>query len=147
MLDGDTRSRLIGPRMRGDGCAARAETWCRAFPGAPNQVGQARRFLADCLDGCTAADDAIVCLSELAANAVIHSNSRQPGGSFNVRVSRSRLGRIRVEVTDQGGPWSPGVDPDSQHGRGLLIVARLAAGWGISGQEDSRTAWLELDCP
>jgi hypothetical protein len=47
-------------------------------------------------------------------------------------------------VTDQGGPWHPVADPSGQHGRGLLIVASLAADWGIHSGPGSRTAWLEL---
>ena len=57
-------------------------------------------------------------------------------------------GRLRIEVTDQGGPWAPRPDHDAGHGRGLLIVGRLAADWGITGDGlTSRTAWFELDCP
>lgn len=124
--------------------AARSVTWQKSFPGLASQVGEARRFLAGRLDGCPVADDALVCLSELATNAVIHSDSRLPGGSFGVRGSMSPAGRLRVEVTDQGGLWHPVADPSGQHGRGLLIVASLAADWGIHGGPGRRTAWLEL---
>jgi serine/threonine-protein kinase RsbW len=128
------------------GLVAQSVDWQKSFPGIASQVGEARRFLAGNLDGCAVADDALVCLSELATNAVIHSDSRLPGGSFEVRGSMSPVGRLRVEVTDQGGPWNPVGDPSGQHGRGLLIVASLAADWGIYGGPDSRTAWLELGC-
>jgi serine/threonine-protein kinase RsbW len=121
------------------------QSWHRAFPGEASQVREARRFLAHCLAGCAVADDAVTCLSELAANAVLHSNSRLPGGSFTVHAGRGPSGRLRVEVVDQGGPWTPGPDLSGQHGRGLLIVARLAADWGIISHHDGRTAWLELD--
>jgi serine/threonine-protein kinase RsbW len=124
---------------------ARSVAWQKSFPGLASQVGEARRFLAGRLGDCPVADDALVCLSELATNAVIHSDSRLPGGSFEVRVSLSPAGRLRIEVTDQGGPWHPVADPSGQHGRGLLIVASLAADWGIPGGPDSRTAWLELE--
>ena len=120
-------------------------SWHRVFPGEASQVGEARRFLAGCLADCAVADDAMTCVSELAANAVLHSNSRLPGGSFTVKAGRDAGGRLRVEVADQGGPWEPSPDPGGQHGRGLVIVARLAADWGITGHLDSRTAWLELD--
>lgn len=120
-------------------------SWQRVFPGEASQVGEARRFLASCLAGCSVADDAITCLSELAANAVLHSNSRLPGGSFTIRAERGAAGRWRIEVIDQGGPWSPNPDPGGRDGRGLLIVGRLAADWGIAGGHDGRTAWCELD--
>jgi hypothetical protein len=118
--------------------------WQKSFPGLTSQVGEARRFAAGHLDGCPVADDAILCLSELVTNAVIHSGSRLPGGSFEIRGSVSPAGRLRVEVTDQGGPWHPVADPSGQHGRGLLIVASLATDWGIHGGPASWTAWLEL---
>ena len=126
------------------GLIARSVSWQKSFPGVASEVGEARRFLAGHLNGCPVADDALACLSELAANAVIHSDSRLPGGSFEVRGSTSPVGRLRIEVTDQGGPWHPVADPSGQHGRGLLIVANLATDWGITGGEVSRTAWLEL---
>ena len=34
--------------------------WCRDFPARPDQVGQARKFLAAALGGCPAADDAVL---------------------------------------------------------------------------------------
>jgi anti-sigma regulatory factor (Ser/Thr protein kinase) len=129
------------------GAALRAATWQRSFAGLASQISAARGFPTNCLSDCVAADDAVTCLSELATNAVLHSNSRLPGGSFAVRAGRSHLGRVHVEVTDQGGPWTPAAVPDSQHGRGLLIVASLAADWGITGHDDSRTAWFEMECP
>ena len=47
----------------------------RVFSATPSQVRQARKFLAAALDGCPIADDAILCLSELASNSVLHSNT------------------------------------------------------------------------
>jgi serine/threonine-protein kinase RsbW len=125
----------------------RPATWDRTFPGHAQEVWEVRRFITACLGDCPTADDVLICMSELAANAVVHSNSRLPGGAFTVRASKSQLGRIRVEITDQGGPWSPTTVTDDQRGRGLAIVASLAAAWGINGQDDGRTAWFELDCP
>ena len=111
-------------------------TWCRVFPAAGAQVGQARRFLAGILGDCPEAADAVLCLSELAANAVLHSHSARPGGRFTVRVCRAP-GWLRVEVTDEGGPWSPGTG--GGHGRGLAIVAALTGRMQVTG--------LGPDCP
>jgi len=118
---------------------------CRAFPAQPLQVAHARRFVAGVLAGLGAADDAVLCVSELASNAVLHSSSREPGGQFTVRVWTSAVGRIRAEVEDRGGPWAPDPDQDEERGRGLLIVAKLATRWGISGSRAARMAWLEID--
>jgi serine/threonine-protein kinase RsbW len=104
-------------------------TWSRAFPATPQQVGEARRFLAGILDGRSAADDAVLCLSELASNAVLHSRSAIPGAQFTVRATLKNA-QLRVEVSDDGGPWhSPDGGEDQQHGRGLGIVSCLATAW------------------
>src|ERR1035438_5456714 len=76
--------------------------WARACPAPPVQVREARRFLASALDGRPAADDAVLCLSEMVTNATVHSRSREPGGHFTVRAA-IRGGRLRVEVHARGG--------------------------------------------
>jgi serine/threonine-protein kinase RsbW len=120
---------------------------CRDFPARPEQVGRARRFLAAALDGCPAADDALLCLSELASNSVLHSASRRPGGAFRVRVEIRQGDYVRIEVSDEGGPWDerPGAD-----GRvhGLGIVRALAAASGTDGDPATGwIAWARLDWP
>lgn len=119
--------------------------WSRAFPATTTQIRESRQFLAALLAGHPAADDAILCLSELATNATLHSRSREPGGSFRVRVER--LGNhVRVEVTDQGGPWQPRASDNDQRGRGLLVVSRLAKNWGRTGDEHTGwTIWFEVE--
>lgn len=119
--------------------------WSRAFPATTNQVREARQFLAGLLDGHSAADDAILCLSELTTNAAVHSRSREPGGSFQVRAER-RGSHVRVEVTDQGGRWQPEVPSTDLNGRGLLVVTRLAHNWGRTGDEETGwTVWFEIE--
>src|SRR5262249_58602925 len=87
----------------------------RVFPGAAVQVREARRFLAGVLDGCPAGDDALLCASELATNAVLYSRSGRPGGRFAVR-SAVRAGRVRVAVEGEGGQWRAGGGPDGGKG-------------------------------
>jgi Histidine kinase-like ATPase domain len=110
----------------------------------PAQIGPARQFLARVLGGWPTADDAALCLSELAANAILHSRSAEPGGQFTVRVQLTGHD-LRVEVADGGGPWVWTAYPDEQHGRGLLIVDSLARSWGQSdGSDDGRIVWYEM---
>jgi serine/threonine-protein kinase RsbW len=118
---------------------------CRAFAAQPLQVAQARRFVAGVLSGFAVTADIVLCVSELASNAVLHSNSGAPGGQFVVRAWISAVGRIRAEVEDRGGPWVQNNDHDEERGRGLIIVASLATRWGITGSEAGRVAWLEFD--
>ena len=114
--------------------------WSRAFPAIPAHVRDARRFLATILDGHPKAGDSLLCLSELATNAVVHSRSRHPGGSFTVRVHLDSR-HLRVEVCDQGGPWHAPTQAnvDEEKGRGLQIVRQVATRWGCEGH--SRTGW------
>ncbi len=132
------------PGMAAASCPAPLQ---QVFRADASQVAAARGFLAALLAGGPAADEAVLCLSELATNAVVHSRSRQPGGSFTVRVQLDGQ-RLRVEVGDQGGPWdSPSrVRTDEQNGRGLLIVGRLASRWGCAGHSRTGwTVWYEMD--
>jgi serine/threonine-protein kinase RsbW len=124
--------------------AAAPPVTARVLAGDPGQVRAARRFLAGLLDGCPAADDALLCASELATNAVLHSRSGRPGGRFTV-CATVRAGSVRVEVTDEGGPWGHGRDGDGQNGRGLLIVCELASRWGRDEGGTGRTVWFEID--
>jgi len=123
--------------------AAAPPVTAQVFAGDAAQVREARRFLAGVLDGCPAAADALLCVSELATNAVLHSRSGRPGGRFTVRAT-VWAGRVRVEVTDEGGRWGHERDGDGQSGRGLLIVGELASRWGRDDGGAERTVWFEI---
>jgi hypothetical protein len=118
-----------------------------SYPGLPGQVRHVRRALAQALNECPVADESVLVVSELCANAAIHSNSREPGGRFTVRTEVRPEDCVWIEVTDQGGPWDrPNGDDDRPHG--LDIVAAIAGdgNWGIDGDGDSgRTVWVRLD--
>ena len=127
--------------------SASGRTWCRSFTATEDQAGEARRFLAGIVGNHPATDDAITRLAELAANAILHSRSAQPGGTFSVTLRRSAR-RIRIEVADQGGPWGSTMD-DPERGRGLRIVRALSACQGVIlvGQVSNpvrRTVWCEI---
>lgn len=115
----------------------------RSFRATADQVSEARRFLAQILGDCPLATDALACLSELATNSVLHSNSRLPGGWFIVRASVRQAG-LRVEVEDEGGPWEQRQERDDQRGRGLVIVDALSSAWAITGDGISRITWFEI---
>ena len=115
------------------------------YPGGIEHVSAIRADLHALLHDCPVADDVILCASELAANAVLHSNSRLPGGTFTVRAAVSP-GRhhIRIEVEDNGGPWISAPDDPTGH-HGLDILRALAKEWGINGDHTARTIWARFD--
>jgi hypothetical protein len=91
------------------------------------------------------AEDAALCVTELATNALLHSR-----GAFTVAVRRSTAG-IRVDVQDDQPQRLPVVVPDSLApldtgitGRGLILVAAIARRWGYFTTDVAKTIWFEL---
>ena len=116
------------------------------YPGTPEHIATVRADLRPLLHDCPAADDVILCASEFAANAALHSNSRLPGGTFTVRILISRGDFIRIEVHDNGGPWASAVTDSPGH-HGLDIVRALADKWGTDGDLTRRTTWAIFNWP
>ena len=58
----------------------------RTYPGTADQIAAVRADLCGLLAGCPVADDVILCASELAANAALHSDPRMPGAHFTVHT-------------------------------------------------------------
>jgi serine/threonine-protein kinase RsbW len=116
------------------------------YPGTPEHVSQVRADLRRGLGGCPIAEDVILCVSELAANAVLHSSSRKPGGTYTVRAESCPGANVRIEVEDDGGPWISSA-PDPASGRGLDIIRALAAEWGITTGPAGRAVWARINWP
>ena len=119
--------------------------WAGTFTGTPSQVAHARHAVAGMLAGCPRADDAILIVSELASNAILHSHSK--GQSFTVRAE-AFPGYLWLEVEDLGGPWN--LHPRAAaRPHGLDVVEALTGpdNWGVDGSERGRVVWcrLELD--
>jgi len=110
------------------------------YPGAAEHIRAVRANLRSLLVGCPMADDVILCASELAANAALHSNSCLVGGTFTVRAEISTGHHARIEVEDNGGPWTSTSNELPGH-HGLDIVRALATDWGIDGDQTTRTTW------
>ena len=114
------------------------------YPGSIKHVSAVRADLRALMHDCPRADEIILCASELAANAALHSRSRLPGGTFTVRATVNPGLYIRVEIEDNGGPWTGGIsDPTGHHGWDIVRV--LANGWGIEGHHPTRTIWARFD--
>lgn len=115
----------------------------------PRSVGDARRFLRRQLGQWEIEDDlvdtAVLCLSELVTNAVIHT-----GATSQVRVDLAGS-VLTVAVDDQGaaGAGAAGkrdvVDHLAVHGRGLALVDALTSRWGSEVVDFGTTVWFELE--
>ena len=117
----------------------------RRFADEAISVPLARAFTADVLAvwGVQARDAVLLVTTELVTNAVAHT------------VGYCELGLeladdvLRVEVTDRSTRLPSltvpsHVDPDSEGGRGLLIVEALSERFGISELGSAKTIWAEL---
>jgi anti-sigma regulatory factor (Ser/Thr protein kinase) len=120
------------------------QTYTGTFPGRPENVRHVRGILAELLHGCPAADDAVLLVSELCSNAVLHSNSGDPGGEYVVRAELHD-DWVWVEVEDQGGKWKTKKARIDGRGHGLDVVRTIANDSGIDGSEHGRVAWFRLD--
>jgi anti-sigma regulatory factor (Ser/Thr protein kinase) len=125
-------------------------TCTHEFAGKPESAREARAWAAQRLDGCPNADDAVLLLSELVANAVRHSASRD-GGVVRVRLSIAAGAWVRCEVRDEGPltltgsrdhePLAEDAAPAvtepgelAETGRGLWLVHELATRAGSNGR-------------
>lgn len=116
------------------------------YPGDARHICAVRADLRLLLAGCPLADEMILCASELAANAAVHSNSCLPGGTFTVRTRISPGHYARIEIEDDGGPWTWAATDAARH-HGLNVVRALATAWDIAGDDSRRTAWARFDWP
>lgn len=80
--------------------------------------------------------------SELVTNALAHGR-----GEIHLRVADEK-GHLRVEVSDEArlAPRQRDIGPQDESGRGLMLVERLSAAWGVSpsGSGPGKTVWFTL---
>ena len=122
----------------------------RRFLRQPAEVAAARQFVAEALArGSEFRETARQLVSETVTSTLDQAPFGRGGGAFEVAYALED-GRLRVEVSDDGGPARlrrriHDVHPES--GRGLRLVQTLASRWGIREGTDGRTIWFELDLP
>ncbi len=109
----------------------------------PSSVAAARGLVRDLL---TVAgrndllDDALLVVSEVVTNALIHA-----GSPIRVR-GRLQADVIRVQVSDAS-PHSPArrdYASTSGTGRGLALMTEIVNDWGVAKDEIGKTVWFEL---
>ncbi|MFI7387265.1 ATP-binding protein [Streptomyces sp. NPDC049813] len=97
--------------------------------------------------------DAVLLVSELTTNAVLHTGSEQvlcgltlTGDEQRLRIELHDDGRVPVAPPEQqqAGPWA-------ESGRGLVLIQQLADRWGSarSTRVEGKVVWAELTaaCP
>jgi anti-sigma regulatory factor (Ser/Thr protein kinase) len=111
----------------------------------PAAVSESRQFLRTTLREWrvddSVADAAVVCLSELVTNALVHA--------YDGCLVRAVLhdGVVRVSVRDSGAgaaQVAPAEDPLQVHGRGLQLVEALSSRWGHHVEDDGLAVWFEI---
>ena len=107
-------------------------------------AGQIRRRLRTLLTGwgvsVDTVDDALLVVEELVANVLDHARTRF---ELIVRLSGSVL-HLAVHDSSPGAPQLRSFDPHAARGRGLQLVATLAARWGCDADPAGKTVWAEL---
>ncbi|WP_199549111.1 ATP-binding protein [Streptomyces sp. N35] len=103
----------------------------------------ARHFARDALAdwGWPAPDDPLLCVSELATNALLHGVP--PGRGFLLRMARD-ADVLRIEVHDSGAGDPRIPETADEAGRGLRIVDVLADKWGVGERDPGKTVWCEF---
>lgn len=114
--------------------------------GAVPPLAAIRQCIADWLAelGRDVVTDVQLVCTELVTN--VHQHARSAG---RLRIVKRAGGRVvRVEVDDQS-PNTPVVAAEpaanAGHGRGLLIVNRLAKRWGVRRTSYGKTVWADLE--
>ncbi|MFJ6786723.1 ATP-binding protein [Streptomyces angustmyceticus] len=124
-----------------------ARVWGLTCPGFPEEVSRARRWTRDILRDSPLAEDAALIVSELSANAILHTASGKETGSFHLALAVSSQ-VIALSVTDDGGTGSaPAVehqDQEAEHGRGLGMVSVIAHRVVVHDSDGGHTVTAEL---
>ncbi|MEA2685795.1 MAG: hypothetical protein QOE93_990 [Actinomycetota bacterium] len=105
---------------------------------SPDAPGEARRFARRVSAFDVDLESIVLLVSELVTNAVRH-------GCGEVGLTVRHLGgHARIEVSD-GSRLVPLMGPPNiDGGRGLHIVAELAARWGVDRHIQGKTVWCEI---
>jgi anti-sigma regulatory factor (Ser/Thr protein kinase) len=124
-----------------------AWAWEQAFPGTLEQVRHVRGAVRPLLQDCPAADDLVLMVSELSANAIAHSRSSRPGGTFTVRLRHLPCSCVHGEVEDEGSAWDGDLDTSARNASGLFLVLKFASACGVApGTANGRVVWFRREC-
>jgi serine/threonine-protein kinase RsbW len=134
----------FSPLGRARAARPQATAFERSYLGTIDQVREVCADMTATTNGFPLSDDLVLITSELATNAILHSRSGRPAGSFTVRVTLYPDDYAWVEVIDQGGEWT---SDDRRHGLTALASIAGEGNWGIDGDEACHVAWFRLNWP
>jgi signal transduction histidine kinase len=112
----------------------------------PSAPALARRHLCNILGSESVADvypDALLVLSELVTNAVLHTDCIH----VRVEIDVHSDGRLRLAVvdTDATRPMARQPAPDEVGALGLFIVDSVARHWGVEIARGAKVVWAEIE--
>ena len=116
-------------------------------PAPPTSSSTSAAHSEDSSQTAPVADDAVHLLSELSANAVIHSDSGKRGGTFTVRAQHVVNAYVRGEVEDGGSDWHGELPASATHPHGLYLLLMLASACGVERISRAHVVWFRLDYP
>ncbi len=112
---------------------------------APAAVRTMIRQMLDEAHLAAMADDVLLLATELTTNAVLHA-----GTDLDVTVDVD-ANRVHVAVADGHRGELPVLDPTSatrrpllSHGRGLILVDRIATRWGVVHDNSGKSVWFDI---
>ena len=120
------------------------EKWSWEFDGTLDDVAAARHRLSTALErhGWTQPDvaSALLLLSELASNAVVHAQT-----PFAVTAWVDGIASVAVTDGTTDGDPEVVVRAPGEGGFGLALVSKLSARWGVHRHETGKSVWFEFD--
>ncbi|WP_393084603.1 ATP-binding protein [Streptomyces sp. LN704] len=134
---------IAGLRSR----AARGRRFRFELAAHPASVAQARHLTRARLTGWAVSDDtcdtAVLVVSELVTNAILHSASRRVVCELHDNDDLVRIA-VRDEGRAPGEPHPSPQRPDEEHGRGLPLVAAVCRAWGAQDTGPGLLVWADL---
>lgn len=117
-----------------------------SIPARPDAGAVARRAVTEWLGNHPRLDDALLAVTELVNNAVIHGGLDD---GEQVTVGLENGAGVRLTVRHAGIPFTadevPSLSPDPGASRGLALVMTITDRWGVDTDGDQVTAWFEVD--
>ncbi|GGJ26184.1 ATPase [Streptomyces brasiliensis] len=128
----------------GDVAARRFRFELAAHPGSPAQARRLTRARLTgwsvCADTC---DTAVLVVSELVTNAIVHTASSRVVCELHDHDDTVRIA-VRDEGCAPGEPHPSAQQPEEEHGRGLLLVDALCQAWGAQEHGPGLLVWADL---